>query len=220
MLNLFIVYFVFLLSREFVLLNEELFFIFSFALFFILAFNTTALLLSEFLDQKADEIFATLAFTYKKKQLLLRDHKKHLASNLQFFGVYLDLLLYTVEQLHIKEHLLNNQAKQYLFFLVNQHLKFLLNVEFILQRSFLERVAEQAIKHLHFKLTSPFYFARQYPGSYFYVFDKYVYGFTPFMLEHMFTELTPLRNMFCFRSRLLLIVLAVRFKKPFLIFIK
>jgi len=220
MLNLFFVLFVFYLSREYILLNEELFFIFSFVLFFFCAFNFTASLFIEVLDQKAEEIFTALAFSYKQRQNLLIVHKKYLAANLQFLTIYLDLLSYAVAQVCAKGTALNTQPKAFLFALANQQLKNLLNMEFVLQRAFLNKVGILAIKNLYFRLTTPFYVARQYPGTYFYVFDKYVYGFTPFILEHMFSEQSVMRNMFCFRSRFLLIALALRFKKPFMIFIK
>jgi len=65
MLKLFIVLFVFVFSREYILLNEELFFIFSFALFFFGCLILAASLLSEVLDQKAEEILVALAFSAK-----------------------------------------------------------------------------------------------------------------------------------------------------------
>jgi len=150
----------------------------------------------------------------------LEEQKAYLANNLKFLNIYLDLLSYAVIQVCAKGDALNTQTKFFLVALTKNHLKSLLNMEFVLQRAFLNKVAKLSIKNLFLRLTTPFYVARQYPGSYFYVFDKYVYGFTPFILEHMFSEQSSMRNMFCFRSRFLLIALALRFKKPFLLFIK
>lgn len=100
----------FTLSKEYIIINEELLFITSFLLFFYILFSNLAETFSTALDNRAVEIAQQMLVFSNKKLALLTELRQVMAKGQLLVEIYLNFLVYFFERIEKFAINLNKQA--------------------------------------------------------------------------------------------------------------
>lgn len=110
MRGLLIILVLFILSREYIIVNEELLFITSFLLFFYILFSNLAETFSAALDNRAVEIAQQMLAFSNKKLALLTELRQSMAKGQLLVEIYLNFLVYFFDRIEKFAVNLNKQA--------------------------------------------------------------------------------------------------------------
>lgn len=100
----------FTLTKEYIIVNEELLFITSFLLFFYILFSNLAETFSTALDNRAVEIAQQMLAFSNKKLAVLIELRRSMAKGQLLIGTYLNFLVYFFERIEKFAVNLNKQA--------------------------------------------------------------------------------------------------------------
>lgn len=110
MRNIIVILVLFLLSKEYLIINEELLFITSFLLFFYILFTSLAETFSVALDSRAGEITQQMLVFSNKKLSVLTELRQSMAKGQLLLEIYINFLVYFFDRIEKFVIKLNRQA--------------------------------------------------------------------------------------------------------------